>query len=279
MYKIKIVLITLLCFPLLGKAENIPASPPRDLSIYLLMGQSNMSGRGDLAQLPSALNLPQGNLWLYGNDGKWRLAIEPLDDATDQIDEISSDAKKAGVGPGLFFAKSLLKSKKARIGLVPCAKGGSSLSQWKPNADRTRLYGSCLARAQEAASQGRIAGVLWYQGETDAEKMETAELWSERMIALVESLRSDIGQQCLPWVIVGLADRPDPLKWPRPTEAWGNLQLAQKELPKKIVRVGYVSAAGLDRNSDDIHLTTEAQSKLGPRLAAKMRRLQKTSCK
>jgi|GEM_PF-622980 len=281
---------TLLCsaLPLMAQAQTVSQNTvsqntvsqntvPQNMDIYLLMGQSNMSGRGHLEDLPDAAKTASG-IWLYGNDGVWRQATEPLDNATGQIDPVSGDGDKAGVGPGLSFARTLPTPENSAIALVPCAKGGSSLSQWTPNPDRTRLYGSCMARAREASAKGRIAGVLWYQGETDAEKPEATALWPERMVTLVAQVRHDLGDTCLPWVIVGLSDQPDPQKWPRPTVGWAEVQAAQKALPAKIVRLGYVSAASLAHNGDDIHLNTASQLILGPQLAKEMQRVKSMPC-
>ncbi|ESQ79638.1 sialate O-acetylesterase [Asticcacaulis sp. YBE204] len=254
------------------------AEPPKDMDIYLLMGQSNMSGRGDLSTLPPDARKTDPRIWLYGNDGVWKLAADPLDSSTGQIDAVSNELSskgedKAGVGPGLSFAKAL-KTKRP-VGLVTCAKGGSSLGQWTPNPARDRLYGSCLARAKEAAGKGRIVGVLWYQGETDGRSNDTASTYGARLTGLVTHVRTDLNDACLPWVIVGLADQPDPAKSNGYT-AWAEVQAQQKAFT--VNRVGYVSAAGLPKNNDDLHLTTEAQLILGVRLAAEMRKVQKRPC-
>ena len=106
------------------------ASPTTaDTEIYLLMGQSNMSGRGLLEELPTQRRTIDPAITVYGNDGAWRIASEPLDSATNQIDAVSADAA-AGVGPGLSFAKALRQRRPdRRIGLIPCAKGGTSITR------------------------------------------------------------------------------------------------------------------------------------------------------
>jgi hypothetical protein len=44
--------------------------------------------------------------------------------------------KACGVGPGLVFAAHLLRSGGAqRVGLVPCAVGGTAMDRWMPGAD------------------------------------------------------------------------------------------------------------------------------------------------
>ena len=132
------------------RAETAPQT-------YVLAGQSNMSGRGLASELTEAERTIDPGIRLYGNDGQWRVAAEPLDSAEGQIDAVSED-RIAAVGPGLFFARALRAGAGEAIALVPCAKGGSSIGRWKSGGGRDTLHGSCLARAGEA---GRIDGVLW----------------------------------------------------------------------------------------------------------------------
>jgi Carbohydrate esterase, sialic acid-specific acetylesterase len=233
--------------------------------VFLLMGQSNMSGRGDLAALPQ--QVPNPNILLFGNDDVLKTALEPLDSPVGQIDMVSAD-NLAAVGPGMSFARTLRTSFGLRsIILVPCAKGGSSLAQWSPNPSPSTLYGSCLRRAKAAITEGaELGGVLWYQGETDAASLSETALWPSRMATLVFRLRQDLRSTTLPWVVVGLADYP--AAGPRPYPGWSEIQRAQLRLPRQIRNLAHVSAAGLSTNADSLHLDTVAHEQLGPKLAA-----------
>jgi hypothetical protein len=233
--------------------------------VFLLMGQSNMSGRGDLAALPQ--QVPDPNILLFGNDDVLKAAAEPLDSPAGQIDMVSAD-NLAAVGPGLSFARTLRTNFGPRsIILVPCAKGGSSLAQWSPNPTPSTLYGSCLRRAKAAITEGaELGGVLWYQGETDAASLSETALWPSRMATLVFRLRQDLRSPALPWVVVGLAD--SPAAGSRPYPGWSEIQRAQLRLPRQIRNLAHVSAAGLSTNADNLHLDTVAQEQLGPKLAA-----------
>jgi len=240
------------------------------MEIYLLMGQSNMSGRGDMADLSDAERRPDRAIRLYGNDGIWRDALDPLDDASGQIDPVSADPDTAAVGPGLFFARALPRVPGARIGLVPCAKGGSRIDAWRPAAARDTLYGSCLARAREAAKSGRIAGILWYQGESDTGTREEADRWPADFTTMVAAVRRDLAAPRLPLVFVGIADRP-PTEDPGKRPYWAQVQSTQAGL--KLPCAQMVSAAGLPLKSDGLHLTTPGQRRLGVALARAMVRL------
>lgn len=253
-------------------AREAPAHPDRHVpheiegrqDIYLLMGQSNMSGRGVLEEAPPGALDPDERIRVYGNDGVWREAVEPLDSSNGQIDAVSAD--QAGVGPGLAFAKALVrKDGWRRVGLVPCAKGGSAIREWQPATARTTLYGSCLARAREAATAGRIAGILWYQGETDASDEASATAWAPHFATMIASFRLALGRPDLPLVVVGLGDPPRTGKYATRFPIWRPVQTAQAQL--HLPTQAYVSAAGLPRNPDELHLTTASQIRLGAALA------------
>lgn len=250
-------------------AHGARAAAPMD--IYLILGQSNMSGRGDLSELTDAERTAQPAIQLYGNDARWRDALDPLDDATGQIDLVSADAEIAAVGPGLFFARALPPARHGRIGLVPCAKGGSKIAAWAPGTARDTLYGSCIARAREAAKRGRIAGILWYQGESDTGSQAQADRWSADFSATVAAIRHDLGAPTLPLVFVGLADLPQHGNLATRYPHWARVQAAQASLKLRCARM--VSAAGFALKADGIHLTTSAQRQLGPALAQAMRQL------
>jgi hypothetical protein len=244
----------------LALAWTVPAAAH---DIYLLIGQSNMSGRGAIADLDPAERSPDRRIRLYGNDGRWRIATEPLDDAAGQIDAVSVD-RLAGVGPGLFFARALARP----VGLVPCAKGGSAIAEWAPDSRPDSLYGSCLARARAAARHGRIAGILWYQGESDARTAEQARTWPRAFATLLDGWRCDLGRSDLATVVVEIGDPPANPDTASRYPAWRDVATAQRAL--KLNRVTTVSAAGLPRAGDGLHLTTAAQRALGPMLAAAM---------
>ncbi len=241
--------------------------------VYVLAGQSNMSGRGAIADLPAADRGADPRIRLYGNDGQWRAALDPLDDASGQVDAVSAD-KQAAVGPGLTFARALLRKRQRPIALVTCAKGGTAIGRWKPASDRTTLYGSCVARVREAG--GHLAGMLWYQGESDAEKpLIEAQGWTTAFQQMATAFRRDLAAPNLPIVFVQIADTPRANSGRY--SSWHVVQDQQSRPPLPCTAI--VSARGLPRNPDDLHLTTQAQRTLGPRLAAAMARLIAKGCR
>lgn len=238
----------------------VPATPDSNLAIYVLAGQSNMSGRDPT--IPTDLPKNKGHLWNYTNAGAWQAAQEPVDDATDQVYAVSID-KTAGVGPGLSFADNLYSAYPHRdIGLVPCAKGGSTIEEWQRNLATDSLYGSCLARIREAQKHGAIEGVLFYQGESDTYSFGDADKWPNQFRQMVDSLRADLNDSSLPVVFAQLAIVLPPTADRLP--AWDHLKTLQGGISK--YKVAMVRTDDLSLY-DAIHLDTPSQVELGKRFA------------
>jgi hypothetical protein len=233
--------------------------------IYILAGQSNMSGRGIVPQVTPTELAPDPKIMLYGNDGVWRVASEPLDTATGQIDPVSVDTN-AGVGPGLAFAKMVqARDPRRPIILVPCAKGGTSLKQWSPDPSRATLYRSCLARVREVMPRGRLAGLLWYQGESDARDQASASQWGEGFETLMTDFRTDLAAPNLPFLMIGIADPPKVGRFADQFPFWSIVQQEQAKMTG--TNLHYVSAVGLEKLDDDLHLSTKGQIDLARRMA------------
>jgi hypothetical protein len=256
----------------------LPAGPTgaEDIQteLYILAGQSNMSGRGALAELSAAERERDLGISLFANDGQWRPGLDPLDDETGQIDAISAD-RTPGVGPGLFFARRIRQGRKVPILLLPCAKGGSTIAEWVPAPGRDTLYGSCVARVRDAGMPP--AGMLWYQGESDAATLAKAAAWRAGFETMAQRLRIDLRAPRMPIVVVQLSD---PAK--RPDRAagypgWQAVQAAQRSVALACTAV--VSAEGLAQKDDELHLATEGQRVLGRRLAQAMEALRRQGCR
>lgn len=88
------------------------------LQLYLLIGQSNMSGRGSLKGVSPT-------------EDSRILMLDSLDQWVPAKDPLHFDRSYAGVGPGLSFAQHMLdQNPDDKIGLIPCAWGGSSIDVW-----------------------------------------------------------------------------------------------------------------------------------------------------
>ncbi|KAG0472750.1 hypothetical protein HPP92_014607 [Vanilla planifolia] len=179
----------LLLLPLLSAAVVAGHNPIK--LVFVLAGQSNMAGRGGVSDghwdhvVPPACR-PSPSIHRLNASLMWQMAHEPL--------HADIDFKKTcGVGPGMPFAHSVVaaSTEAVPLGLVPCAVGGTSIREW---ARGTSLYKNLVHRARVAAASagGRVAAMLWYQGESDTVSEKDAEAYGHRMETLISHLRADL---------------------------------------------------------------------------------------
>lgn len=175
-------------------------------NIFILAGQSNMAGRGGVTndtktntQIWDAVVPPQcqpnPSILRLNAELTWVQAHEPL--------HVDIDVNKTnGVGPGLPFANAILTKVPnfGLIGLVPCAIGGTNISEWRKGSS---LYEQMIRRSQLALrSGGVIRAVLWYQGESDTASLDDAKSYKQRSEKLFTDLRSDLQAPLLPIIRV-----------------------------------------------------------------------------
>ncbi|KAJ1269844.1 hypothetical protein BS78_06G009000 [Paspalum vaginatum] len=237
--------------PLASLLLAFPASPyaggPK--LVFLLAGQSNMAGRGLApSPLPPPFR-PHPRVLRLAASRRWAVAAPPL--------HADIDTHKAcGLGPAMPFAHRLLaggaESSGLVLGLVPCAVGGTRIWMW---AKGEPLYEAAVARARAAlaAGGGTLGAVLWFQGESDTIELDDATAYGGRMERLVHDLRADLGIPDLLVIQVGLAS------------GEGNYTDIVREAQKNIElpNVVLVDAMGLPLRDDQLHLSTEAQLRLG----------------
>lgn len=185
---------------------NQPAFAVQPIHLYLLIGQSNMSGRGEIPDV----RYTNKNIIMFGNDYIWKRAIEPVDTPRNQIDKISLDEQEPGIGYGLSmsFAKRMRELTKYKIGLIPCAKSGSGIIEWIPSKSRSTLYGSCVRRAKIALRHSNtvLSGIIVFQGETDSELCTHARDWDKHFAYIVKSIRRDLEDKNLRIVFARLGE-------------------------------------------------------------------------
>ncbi|HMP76102.1 MAG TPA: sialate O-acetylesterase [Kiritimatiellia bacterium] len=239
--------------------------------VWLLGGQSNMEGLGFLRDA----GRPHPMVRAFTMDDRWGVARDPLHMLSIAVDPVHGGnpggkppAKLVkGVGPGLYFGIDMWKRTGVPQGLIACAHGGTSMAQWDParrDEGGRSLYGAMVRRLRK--NGGRVAGLLWYQGESDA-NAETGPLYHDRMVNLIRAIRRDTGDARLPVAMVQISRVAG---WLPDTEvAWNALQEAQRLLPLSVKRLHVVPAIDLTLD-DGIHISGRCQKRLGRRLAEAM---------
>ena len=102
----------------LKKDKTLRIDSKETFHLYLLIGQSNMAGRGKIEE-QDRKNHPR--VFVLNKENKWVPGVDP----------IHFDKEIAGVGPGLSFGEAMSdRNPSIRIGLIPCAAGGSPIDVW-----------------------------------------------------------------------------------------------------------------------------------------------------
>ncbi len=233
--------------------------------IYLAIGQSNMAGySGSLA----GATIPVPQVHLYGNDGRWKQAAEPMDDGTDQLDTISREFP--GHSLMLPFAKRLFETTGVPVAVVPAPLGGTNLYiQWQRDAadpdHRVTLYGSALHRVRAQHLGAPLCGILWYQGESDAIAARTTAQYRADLEQLVSQYRSDLSAPDAVFLCVQLGT------WSSGGfPHWTNIQEAQRQVCRADARAALSTVVDQPR-SDGIHYSVAGYQALGRRLADQAR--------
>src|SRR5262249_34898884 len=94
--------------------------------VFLAAGQSNMSGSNGVYESPSDYEKPAPRVHLFGNDYRWKLAIEPMDDPTNSADPVGIDPQ-ARSSPMLRFAKEVAQRTGVPVAIMPAAASSSSI--------------------------------------------------------------------------------------------------------------------------------------------------------
>jgi len=229
--------------------------PRENFHLYLLIGQSNMAGRGKMT--PEDRQAVPG-VWTLDASGTWQGAAHPL-----HFDKPSM----AGVGLGIDFAKTMRAGdERIAVGLIPCAFGGTRLDEWQQGS---KLYRQAIERAAVGAKAGVLCGILWHQGEEDSTE-KLAPTYALRLKQLIADLRTDLDSPELP-VVVGELGPFRLEKNPFTAEVNRQLALAIAEDPQTAL----ASAAGLRDLGDQTHFDADSLREFGRRYGAAMRRLQK----
>jgi len=156
--------------------------------IFVIAGQSNASGRLVYRQVYSHPTLKAG---LFTNAYLWGELKDFTDSITSQRDTISAgDYGVGSIWP--LLATHIMADQNVPVAFVPCAKGGSSITQWQPAypLTQTTLYGSCVNRIYTV---GGAKAILWLQGETDAGNNMATEIYEERLNTLADAFQADTG--------------------------------------------------------------------------------------
>ena len=223
-----------------------------EIGAFLMIGQSNMAGRGEFADVPPISN----KLCYMLRMGRWQKMAEPVNPDR----PIFEGKFHSGISLAASFADDLANADGTRVGLIPCADGGTTISQWMPG---TVLYDHAVMQCKLAMRSSRLQGILWHQGESDCMSDERVEAYKEKFITMITALRRDLGDETLPVIIGELSYNIDPV-WGR-AERVPRFNSILADIAREVPHCALVTAEGLTMKPDGIHFDAPACRELGSR--------------
>ncbi len=214
---------------------------------FLMVGQSNMAGRGFFEEVTPVDNT---NLLVLRN-GRWQKMFTP----------VNPDRRFAGVSLAESFALEYSKAHQGvLVGLIPCADGGTDIDDWTPGGV---LFDNAIYQSRLADRTSNIAGILWHQGESDAKEGRT-HAYEEKLRKVISNFRREKCLKDIPFIMGELG------KWDRSGTPWsGELYEEINKIIKKVANdtpnTALASSDGLTSNEDLLHLNAKSLREFGER--------------
>ncbi|MCX7046389.1 MAG: sialate O-acetylesterase [Candidatus Sumerlaeota bacterium] len=233
-------------------APAVDLGPREKFHLYLLIGQSNMAGRGIIEEQDKKIH---PRMFMLDREDQWVPAKNPL-----HFDKPGV----AGVGLGFTFGTIMADADPTiKVGLIPSAFGGTSILSWERNSDPLKgqsvnLYQSAVKRARIAMKSGVLKGILWHQGEADG---RMGAKYAEKLAQLVKNLREDLNAPDARFVAGFLGE------W---NSDAGHMAVneAIKSLPTLVPNTGWVDSKFLtNKPNDTAHFTAASLREYGRRYA------------
>lgn len=214
---------------------------------FLMLGQSNMAGRGFMDEVEPIVNEKIKVL----RNGRWQ----------DMYIPVNCDRSFSGISLAESFADAYAKDHDVEVGLIPCADGGTSLEDWKEGG---LLYQHAVYQAKLALQTSKIVGVLWHQGEAE----ETPDMYlryQEKYERIMAAFRRDLELYDVPFLVGGLGDFLKNHKGTSISNSYIYVNGALKRIGETNEMTGFVSAEGLESNPDNLHFNSKSLRKFGIR--------------
>jgi hypothetical protein len=220
--------------------------------VFILAGQSNMAGRGIVEPKDT---VPNKRILSINKNGDLIIAKEPLH---------WYEPDRTGLDCGYSFAKALIKDIPADISvlLIPTAVGGSSISQWLGDSlyRNVKLFSNFAAKVEIAKQYGTIKGILWHQGESDANE-KNIPLYKNRLTTLFTKFRSAISDNNIPILMGELGS------FSKDLEHFRLINNAIHDYCAQDKNTTVISTGDLKDKGDSLHFNSKGQRAMGERFA------------
>ena len=218
----------------------------------LMLGQSNMAGRGDMGQVKPIRN-PLCHMLRMG---RWQPMCEPVNPDRG----IFEGRFRSGISLAASFADEYARAFQRPVGLIPCADGGTYLRQWMPGELN---YDHAVMQTKLALRTSGLKAILWHQGESDCLSDETVAAYRENFIRMITQLRRDLGGANIP-VILGELPQQMGSAW-KTEGRERKLNAILRQLAREVPNCAIASSEGLTMKPDGAHFDSPACREFGKR--------------
>jgi len=241
------------------------------IKVFILAGQSNMSGWSPTTGLPANLTQQQSSVIIYADGeinaskAKQWLTLGP---------DFGHDI--GWFGPEVNFGKVMSDSTPGTgvtIALIKYAWGGTDLyNRWRPPSSGgttgdlyTNMVSTIIAALAALPAQytPTIVGMIWMQGEQDGTNFGMSNAYETNLTNLIADARRQVSIPDLPFV-AGMI---------RVAPAWffaDIIRNAQTNVANKVVRTGVFDTQDLPYGADGYHYLTAGMVEVGRRFAITM---------
>jgi len=272
--------------------------------VFYLGGQSNMDGYGSNEDLPDSLTSGLEDVWIFhgtsaadgvktGGQGKWQQLSPGHGRGFWNNGKKNILSKSFGIE--LSFAKQMKKLfPNDKIALIKYSRGGTSIDSlgarkagcWEPDVkgkEGINQYDHFLQTLEIAYSQYDIngdkrvdklipSGIVWMQGESDANVEEIAAKYYDHLKRLTDLMRAALRKDDLPLVLGKISDSgrsPAGKVW-----RYGDLvQYAQEKLALSDPNIAIVRNTKYYKYSDPWHYNSAGYIDLGKAFADALHKL------
>lgn len=220
---------------------------------FLMIGQSNMAGRGEFRDVAPIENEACFMLRM----GRWQKMREPINPDR----PIFEGRFHSGVSLGASFADRIAQETGGRVGMIPCADGGTALREWMPGEV---LFDHAVMMTRLAMRSSRLSGILWHQGESYC-RSEGVATYKARFIEMIMAMRCALGDETLP-VLIGELAHAYGAEW-KMGDSPKQLNRIFYEIAEELPQCAVVSSEALPLKPDGLHFSASALRTFGERYA------------
>ena len=218
---------------------------------FLMIGQSNMAGRGDFGEVEPIVNK---NCFML-RMGRWQPMSEPINVDRD----ILNVRFHSGISMGASFADEMSKYLGRKVGLIPCADGGTKIEQWQPGEV---LFDHAVMMTKLAMRTSNFGGIIWHQGESNCRDFNPIK-YKELLLNTLNGIRRELDAEKLPLVIGEISDKIG-AEW-NITENVPKMNALLHSIADEMPMCGIVSVCDLPLKNDNLHINSASRRVLGRR--------------